>query len=71
MFCDVTLLTGADVKTFQGESGKKACIRRKRATPSLVCVCVCLSGVPTEKTRDCSLSSLQLIDEESGVLLMF
>lgn len=44
MFCDVTLLTGADVKTFQRETGeKKGCIRRKRATLSSVCmnVCVC------------------------------
>ena len=43
MFYDVTLLTGADVKTFQGESGKKPASGEKElAHQGCVCVCVCV-----------------------------
>lgn len=64
MFCDVTLLTGADVKTFQGESGgEKACIRRKRASPSRVCVS---RRMQREGKRD-SAVYLQHMDGEGRV----
>lgn len=57
LFCDVTLLTSADVKGFQRRvEGEKGCIRRKRARPSRVCVCVGGGGVAAgEKEKICNL----------------
>ena len=67
MFYDVTLLTGADVKTFQGESGKKPSSGEKElAHQGCVCVCaracvsvrMCVSeDAGRKKERLCSLST--------------
>lgn len=42
MFYDVTLLTGADVKTFQGSMEEKSLHQEKKEQAHLPCVCVCV-----------------------------
>ena len=66
MFYDVTLLTGADVKTFQGRA-EKSLHQEKKSNP-IKCVharvCVCVEGVQTE----ISAAYLQHMNEDVGVL---